>query len=249
MKKIIALLLVVSALSIYAGNPKAVMIGVKNRSLEEYTAVTILKVTFKAWLAQGNGAAITSGQILQVGSSSACITKMVSYRGTVNFDLQHFDTWGLNNIVNCLMKDENGGLKAYYEGSYTWLINDTSITMKRVGLNPLDPSSGDAISISTFFHDFSNISENLPLVTKLHQNYPNPFNPTTSIKFDLASTENVKLNVYSYNGQLVKSLVNGQMEAGFHSVNFDASSLSAGVYYYSMEAEGKSLTEKMVLVK
>jgi len=89
----------------------------------------------------------------------------------------------------------------------------------------------------------------LPTETKLYQNYPNPFNPTTAIKFDLATAGNVRLNVYNYNGQLVRSLVDGQMDAGYHSVNFDASSLSAGVYYYTMETAEKAMTQKMVLVK
>jgi hypothetical protein len=89
----------------------------------------------------------------------------------------------------------------------------------------------------------------LPAETKLHQNYPNPFNPTTTIKFDLAKESVVKLNVYNYNGQLVRSLVDGQMNAGYHAVNFDASSLSAGVYYYTMQTAGMTKTQKMVLVK
>jgi hypothetical protein len=97
----------------------------------------------------------------------------------------------------------------------------------------------------------SGIEENsaLPLETKLHQNYPNPFNPTTTIKFDLKQGGNVKLNVYNYNGQLVKALVNGEMKAGFQKVNFDASSLSAGVYYYTLQTAGKTMTQKMVLIK
>jgi hypothetical protein len=111
--------------------------------------------------------------------------------------------------------------------------------------NPLSPTN-----IVTLLDGPASIDgANIPTVTKLHQNYPNPFNPTTSIKFDLTSNSVVKLNVYNYNGQLVKSLVNGQMNAGYHTVNFDASSLSAGVYYYTMETAGKSMTQKMVLVK
>ncbi|MBN2857846.1 MAG: T9SS type A sorting domain-containing protein, partial [Candidatus Delongbacteria bacterium] len=90
---------------------------------------------------------------------------------------------------------------------------------------------------------------NVPAETKLHQNYPNPFNPNTTIKFDLASNSNVRLSVYNYNGQMVQSLVDGQMNAGVHTVNFDASNLCAGVYFYALEANNSVFTNKMILVK
>ncbi|MBN2788902.1 MAG: T9SS type A sorting domain-containing protein, partial [Candidatus Delongbacteria bacterium] len=97
--------------------------------------------------------------------------------------------------------------------------------------------------------DVSSIDGNMPLETKLEQNYPNPFNPTTAINFSLATAGNVQMNVYNFSGQLVNSLVDGQMSAGYHTVNFDASNLSAGVYYYTLEADNKVMTNKMVLVK
>jgi hypothetical protein len=228
------------------GTLKVIQIGVKDRFGAEFTAATIPKVTYKVWLEQGTGAAVTPLDTLKKGASTSCVTYMVSYRGCAKFDLQLFDIWGMNNIVNALIKDENGGLKAYYETLWTWIVDDISIATKIVGLAPLNPASGNALNLIT---PSSIEGGNLPMVTKLHQNYPNPFNPTTSIKFDLASDSNVKLSVYNYNGQLVKSLVNGTMNAGFHSVNFDASSLSAGVYYYTMETAGKTMTNKMVLVK
>ena len=88
-----------------------------------------------------------------------------------------------------------------------------------------------------------------PKTTTLYQNYPNPFNPTTEISFSIESKGAVKLNVYNYTGQLVNSLVDGQMNSGLHKVNFNASTLSAGVYYYTLEADNTSITRKMVLVK
>ena len=89
----------------------------------------------------------------------------------------------------------------------------------------------------------------IPTTTTLCQNYPNPFNPTTEISFLIENTGDIKLNVYNYTGQLVNSLIDGQMNAGLHKVNFDASNLSAGVYYYTLEADNTSITRKMVLVK
>jgi hypothetical protein len=84
---------------------------------------------------------------------------------------------------------------------------------------------------------------------ELSQNYPNPFNPTTTIKFNLPDAGNVKLSVYNLLGQEVQTIVNGFMESGSHSVNFDASNLNSGVYLYKLEANGFTQTRKMTLIK
>lgn len=96
----------------------------------------------------------------------------------------------------------------------------------------------------------SDISENaLPSESKLHQNYPNPFNPVTQIKYDLAKASDVKLNVYNISGQKVAELASGVMNAGSHSVEFDGSRLNSGVYYYTLETDGVSMTKKLILMK
>jgi len=89
----------------------------------------------------------------------------------------------------------------------------------------------------------------LPKESTLYQNYPNPFNPVTQIKFDLSETANVKLSVYNVSGQLVSELANGVMNAGNHAVDFDGSKLNSGVYYYTLNTDGKNITKKMVLTK
>jgi hypothetical protein len=89
----------------------------------------------------------------------------------------------------------------------------------------------------------------LPSVVTLHQNYPNPFNPVTQIKFALAKTADVKLSIYNINGQKLAELANGVMNAGAHSFEFDGSRFNSGVYYYTLEAEGRTFTQKMILMK
>ncbi|MFA7074981.1 MAG: T9SS type A sorting domain-containing protein, partial [Endomicrobiaceae bacterium] len=89
----------------------------------------------------------------------------------------------------------------------------------------------------------------LPSEIKLYQNYPNPFNPVTQINFALAKNAQVKLSVYNISGQKVAELVNGTKQAGNHAVDFDGSKLNSGVYYYTLEVDGKSLTQKMILMK
>ncbi|MBI1803007.1 MAG: T9SS type A sorting domain-containing protein [Ignavibacteriae bacterium] len=82
-----------------------------------------------------------------------------------------------------------------------------------------------------------------PAAYELHQNYPNPFNPTTTISFDLPEASIVTLEVYNTLGQKVVTLLNQEeMEDGVQEVEFDASSLSSGIYFYRLTAT--SLTEQ-----
>lgn len=83
----------------------------------------------------------------------------------------------------------------------------------------------------------------------LHQNYPNPFNPATQIRYDLPESSVVQLSVYNVQGQRVATLVQGQQQAGEHQVRFDASSLSSGVYYYRLTANGMAFTRAMTVIK
>jgi hypothetical protein len=84
---------------------------------------------------------------------------------------------------------------------------------------------------------------------ELEQNYPNPFNPSTVIGFQLSVAGQATLKVYDVLGREVATLVNGTMAAGSHSVTFDASNLTSGVYIYKLEAGGMSMTKRMTLVK
>ncbi|MEO6694575.1 MAG: T9SS type A sorting domain-containing protein [Ignavibacteria bacterium] len=88
-----------------------------------------------------------------------------------------------------------------------------------------------------------------PKTFELSQNYPNPFNPSTTISFDLPADGHVSLKVFSTSGQEVETLVNENKTSGYYTVNFNASGLSSGVYYYRLEANGLNKVMKMVLVK
>jgi hypothetical protein len=83
----------------------------------------------------------------------------------------------------------------------------------------------------------------------LHQNYPNPFNPSTTIEFYLPENSNVRINIYNLNGELISSLFSSYLNAGNHSINFNAENLSSGVYYYSMNTDEKTIVKKMLLLK
>jgi hypothetical protein len=89
----------------------------------------------------------------------------------------------------------------------------------------------------------------LPVHASLMQNYPNPFNPSTSIRFELPESSEVRLAVYDLTGRLVQVLEQGHRAAGVHTVSFDAGSLASGVYLYRLETPGFSQTMKMTLIK
>ncbi|MDE2957945.1 MAG: T9SS type A sorting domain-containing protein [Bacteroidota bacterium] len=83
----------------------------------------------------------------------------------------------------------------------------------------------------------------------LEPNYPNPFNPTTTIDYALPEVSNVTLMVFDLLGRRVAVLVNEQQTSGRHTVNFDASRLASGIYFYQLKAENFTQTRKMMLVK
>ena len=94
-------------------------------------------------------------------------------------------------------------------------------------------------------HQLSKLKDIAPTEFSLKQNYPNPFNPTTKIEFTLPSESNVKISVYNLIGQKVAELVNLKFSAGNHSVDFDATKLSSGIYLYKIEAGSFSSVKKM----
>ncbi|PIE78213.1 MAG: hypothetical protein CSA15_09185, partial [Candidatus Delongbacteria bacterium] len=93
------------------------------------------------------------------------------------------------------------------------------------------------------------IDEIAPNTFSLSQNYPNPFNPTTTISFNLPMESDVKLEVYNTKGEMVKNLLNSSMKSGTHSIEFNGSSLSSGVYYYKLTAGKENHVKKMMLIK
>ena len=92
-------------------------------------------------------------------------------------------------------------------------------------------------------------AESNPDDFRLFQNYPNPFNPTTSITYQLAAAGHVELTVFDLLGRRVAMLVNERQQAGKHAIEFEASLLSSGSYFYRLETENKSLTKTMQIVK
>ena len=89
----------------------------------------------------------------------------------------------------------------------------------------------------------------VPMAFGLEQNYPNPFNPSTTIRYALPHRSHVTLTVFSILGQQITTLVNGDIDAGYHTVQFDGSELASGVDLYRMQAGNFVQTRKLLLVR
>lgn len=92
-------------------------------------------------------------------------------------------------------------------------------------------------------------SRTVPSVFSLRQNYPNPFNSVTIIQFSVARSSHIKINVFDMLGRSVQTIVETYLTPGQYSVKFASHSLSTGVYFYRMYADGFVDTKKFVLVR
>jgi hypothetical protein len=93
------------------------------------------------------------------------------------------------------------------------------------------------------------VEVNGPLTFVLKQNYPNPFNPTTKISYTIPERSNVSLKIFNLLGSEVVELVKGEVEAGSYIIEFNASALPSGIYFYRLKAGSFVETKKMVLMK
>ncbi len=113
--------------------------------------------------------------------------------------------------------------------NWNWSLNKPVRIYNPIGITPIS-SVAEKFSIS--------------------QNYPNPFNPVTQINFSVAKASEVKIRVFDILGNVISEPVNGKLSSGTYKVDFNASNLSSGTYFYSLIADGITIsTKKMLLVK
>jgi hypothetical protein len=147
------------------------------------------------------------------------------------------DVSGLNLGLCAITVDVGPGPDVY--------LPDARVCDEFMFYNPWGRTGGAVV----WGDDWYSVDENVPAATSLGQNYPNPFNATTTIPFDLSTDANVSLKVYNLAGQMVETLVDGSMNAGHHTVNWDASTVSSGVYFYKLQVNNNVTTMKMNLLK
>ncbi|MBL0063316.1 MAG: T9SS type A sorting domain-containing protein [bacterium] len=158
-------------------------------------------------------------------------------------DLDHFEI-----LRNGQLFHSQEAANAASGTNYAWLdenaVNDITYTYSLIAVE-MDGARSELASETV------TPSANSEVITEfaLYPNFPNPFNPETSIRFDLAENSLVTLTIYNITGQEVAKLVNGNLNAGSHTVNFDGANLTSGVYLYRLTAGEFTSTMKMVLMK
>jgi len=126
---------------------------------------------------------------------------------------------------------------------FTGMIDDIRIYDRALSGNEID---------SLFSEGVTSVEEKalaIPDNFELLQNYPNPFNPTTKIKYQIPDGGLVSLQVYNLLGEVVTTLVNAEQPVGQYEVDFDATSLPNGIYFYKLQAGSFADTKKMILLK
>jgi len=137
------------------------------------------------------------------------------------------------------------------EWQYVDLVNGVEYT---AGVQAVyDDGTSDIVEV-VFTYMGVSAGMDLPLITELNGNYPNPFNPSTTIRFSIVDPGFVSLNIYNMKGQLVKTLVNEELEAAYHEVVWNGKDNSgkvtaSGIYFYKMKASNYTATKKMILMK
>jgi len=116
------------------------------------------------------------------------------------------------------------------------------------------PDEDNAITVSTSALGVDD-NESIPNQFALHQNYPNPFNPSTQISFDIPEGgEYIMLNIYNILGQNVSTLVNGVMNPGRYTMDWNATDeignpVASGIYFYELRSESFTARKKMLLIR
>lgn len=181
--------------------------------------------------------------------------------GTAQFSFS-YDTWMHNELIVDLNSD---WAEYYFEGnrvhSWQWTLGAGGdiIPLQLSATNimgfdfPNPPDSSQwymddyklvRIDTTVGIKDFS-----VPTEYILSQNYPNPFNPSTKIKYEIPEISFVNIKVYDVLGSEVVTLINEEQTVGSYEVEFDASNLPSGIYFYRLQAGSFVETKKMVLMK
>ena len=216
----------------------------KNQGKDVFLFISDDPSTTKAapWAKQGN---ICNWTTYLANESSNNYCSWYDQSGTTQISANNF----LEGTINLQQELGNIPVKIYLAvGQYGTADNGTLVSQIPTGNND---GNIDANEFFTFDFTFTGVKENKiqPNKFSLEQNFPNPFNPSTVISWQIAVRSLVSLKVFDVLGNEVSTLVNEEMEAGVHRINFNGENLASGIYFYQLQTNGFVQNKKMILLK
>ncbi|HAY32838.1 MAG TPA: SBBP repeat-containing protein [Ignavibacteria bacterium] len=183
-----------------------------------------------------NGNVYVAGLSQGTGTMDDIVIIKYNISGNELWVNRYNSTANRNDVANNISLDNSGNL--IVSGLITGLTSGTDFSVLKFSL----------------FTNVISVSNENPSAYSLSQNYPNPFNPSTKIKFDLINDDKpganeVRLTVFDILGKQTAVLVNEMLSAGSYEVQFDASDLSGGIYFYRLETSEFTETKSMLLLK
>ena len=220
------------------------------------------------WQSVNNGLPDTVIASLDINSNNILFagTEQGVFRTTNSGDLWTTINSGLTNSnILCLAINSqdrlfagtHGGVFSSTDDGISWIPINSGLTDTVIYSLAIDSSSFVYAGSSTglVYRSIQPTTSVKPINNRpyssflLEQNYPNPFNPTTSISYSIGSQKRVFLRVYDLVGKEIAILVNKEKPAGAYTVEFDASNLSSGIYFYQVQADDFIETKKMILMR
>ncbi|GEM_PF-365649 len=167
-----------------------------------------------------------------------------------NVSLSGGDILYVDNINQSVPSYAPAGEYTYraYVGDYSssYIIDSATFKFTKTALGS---GGSDEWVLSGWGFEDNQENSGLPKSVMLLSNYPNPFNVYTEINYLSNRNADVRLEVFDLAGRRVADLVDGHQNAGYHSVRWDASNISSGVYFYRLSINGESMTKRMTLIK
>jgi hypothetical protein len=163
--------------------------------------------------------------------------------------IMKYAKWNGSNWERQIIIDVSGTSTIFGQQTSMQLDNKGYVHISYYEVTSSSPLTGIVKYVTNKMITYVEQVTNNKLNFHLRQNYPNPFNPSTSIRYTIGSMQFVSLRVYDVLGNEIATLVNEEKPAGEFDVEFDATSLTSGIYFYQLRAENYTEIRKMVLIR